>query len=201
MKCEAQVPSPMNELTELLDQARIGVESAESAVHREFVDKLVCLASRRINDRFRAKIAPEEVVQSVFASFFRRHRAGEFDIANWNDLWALLVTITVRKCVNKVEGFMSSKRNVDREIDQRQEFDRGSSIFGPSKEPAAEDVAIFNETLDHLFDQLPETLQEIVCLRLQGMSNLEISEKIGRSERTVYRALNRVRQIFQELDS
>lgn len=191
--------SQMDEISLILDNAQLGNANAESQLHQQFVARLVRLASSRINTRFRGKIEPEEVVQSVFVSFFRRHKKGEFVLEDWNDLWALLVKITVRKCAKKVNGFMSAKRDIGREVSGKADRNRDSSINAVSPEPSAQEIAVFNETLDQLLDQLPELLQSIVLLRLEGLSNIEISEKINRSERTVYRSLNEVRQIF--LDS
>ena len=195
---EEDETSHLSEISMILNNAQLGDASAESTVHEKFVARLVRLASSRINMRFRAKIEPEEIVQSVFVSFFRRHKKGEFILEDWNDLWALLVKITVRKCAKKVNGFMSAKRDISREVSGKADRNRDSSINAVSLEPSAQEVAVFNETLDQLLDQLPELLQTIVLLRLEGLSNIEISEKINRSERTAYCSLNEVRQIFMD---
>lgn len=187
-----------DELVAILESIRSGEGEAATELHKRFVDRLVRLASTRINRRFRSKIEPEEVVQSVFASFFRRHEQGEFSFDRWNDLWALLVRITICKCTNRVNGFMTSKRNVRREIAGKAHNSSDSSIHAVSVEPTVEEIAIFNETLDQLFDRIPENLQQVVLLRLEGLSNLEISEKIGRTERTVYRWLINVRECLDD---
>jgi RNA polymerase sigma-70 factor (ECF subfamily) len=199
MAAESQT-SHLDELSVVLKNAKLGDATAESRLHQTFVSRLVRLASNRINSRFRAKIEPEEIVQSVFVSFFRRHSKGEFHFEDWNDLWALLVKITVRKCANKVEGFLAAKRNINREVQGKVSYSKDSSINALSNEPTAQEVVIFNEMLDQLLDCLSDLQQSVVVLRLQGYSNLEISEKIGRSERTVYRTLQQVREVFSDLD-
>lgn len=189
--------SHLDELSVILNNVKLGDATAESNVHQKFVGRLVSLAGKRINARFKAKIEAEEIVQSVFFSFFRRNRRDEFVFDDWNDVWALLVKITVRKCANRVEGFLSAKRDVNREA---REVDGNTPVRTLTVEPTAEEIAVFNESLDNLFDELGELQKEVIVLRLQGYSNLEISEKIGRSERTVYRTLNQVRDIFVKLD-
>ena len=184
----------------VLGNARDGDSFAQCQIYSEFVDQLVAIAGKRINERFRSKIAPEEIVQSVFASFFRRNEMGEFCFEDWNDLWALLVKITVRKSINRVKSFKAAKRDVRREYSPGSDSP-ASSFFGSATQPSPQDIAIFNECLDQLFDDLPEKLQQIVCLRLQGMSNFEICENLGCSERTVYRSLNRIREIFEKHDN
>ncbi|MEM7456331.1 MAG: ECF-type sigma factor [Planctomycetota bacterium] len=189
--------SHLEDLSVILNNAKLGDATAESNLHRKFVGRLVALAGKRINARFKAKIEPEEIVQSVFFSFFRRNQKDEFVFEDWNDVWALLVKITVRKCTNRVEGFLAAKRDVSREV---LEVDGNTPVGSLTVEPTAEEIAVFNESLDNLFDLLSELQKEVVVFRLQGYSNLEISEKIGRSERTVYRTLNQVREIFMQLD-
>ena len=143
---ESEDSSP--ELQAILQNIRSGSGEAASELHKIFVDRLVRLASTRINRRFRAKIEPEEVVQSVFASFFRRHDQGEFSFDGWNDLWALLVRITICKCTNRISGFMTAKRNIRRELQGRADSANDSSLYAVSFEPTAEETVIFNETLD-----------------------------------------------------
>lgn len=188
-------------VSEVLSEAKMGDSVAENTIHREFVDRLVNLASKRINDRFQSKIAPEEIVQSVFASFFRRHRGGEFELEDWNDLWALLVKITLCKSINKIKEFQAEKRDVNRELQQPGDDLVMTSFLAKDTSPNPQEIAIFNESLDQLFDKLSDSQREIVCMRLRGLSNLEISENLGCSERTVYRALNRTKEIFVDQEN
>ncbi len=190
----SEAPEPNQpDVTSILDQIQQGDSLAETELHKKFVGRLVRLASKRINSRFRAKVEPEEVVQSVFATFFRRNREGEFEFDDWNELWSLLVRITICKCVNKIERFTAAKRNVELEYNYQAKPNSNSSTPPFFTEPTAEEVAIFNETLDQLLDHLPEPQQTIVGLRLQGLSNLEISQRVQRSERTVYRFLEQIK--------
>ena len=187
-------------LSAILTDARQGVGCAAAQIHQEFVDSLVRLASRRINNRFRSKISPEEIVQSVFASFFRRNNNEDYILDDWDDLWALLVKITLNKCVNQVARFDAAKRDVRRELTGHGTTD-SHSFFGCGCQPTAQDIAIFNESLDELLDRIPQSSKEIVNLRLKGMSNFEISESLGCSERTVYRALKKIRKVFNDLEN
>ena len=192
--------SYLQQLSAILNNAQQGDSIAEATVHREFVDKLVRVASKKISSRFKAKIAPEEVVQSVFASFFHRHRNHEFQFDSWNDLWALLLRITVCKCSDRIAEFRTLKRDVVREVADRGEDGLEPTTLLRSNGPTAEEIAIFEDVLDQLFDRLNEKQQRVVSMRLQGMSNLEISEMIGRTERSVYRIHKQIQKIFSELD-
>ena len=189
----------LQELSAILNNAQQGDSLAEATIHREFVDKLVRVASNRISARFRAKIAPEEIVQSVFASFFHRHRNQEFQFENWNELWGLMLKITVCKCADRIAEFRTLKRDVNREV-ASQSSGSEPAVFTSSTGPSAEEIAIFEDSLDQLFNRLNEQQQQVISLRLQGMSNLEISQLIGRTERSVYRILNQIKSIFSTID-
>ena len=58
---------------------------------------------------------------------------------------------------------------------------------------------MFEELLAELFGPLMSTQREIVRLRMEGFTNTEIAEKLGRTERTVYRALEQLRESVEIL--
>ncbi|HEX5446174.1 MAG TPA: helix-turn-helix domain-containing protein [Pirellulales bacterium] len=60
--------------------------------------------------------------------------------------------------------------------------------------PTPEEALVVAETVESLLTGFDEQEQEIVGLRLQAYSEREISEQVGRSERTVRRVLERLRR-------
>jgi DNA-directed RNA polymerase specialized sigma24 family protein len=58
---------------------------------------------------------------------------------------------------------------------------------------------ILAETVEQLMDGLKDRDRQIVSLCLQGYSTPEISERVGRTERTVQRKLEHVRKHLTEL--
>jgi RNA polymerase sigma-70 factor (ECF subfamily) len=53
------------------------------------------------------------------------------------------------------------------------------------REPTPVEAAVLNETVEHLFGGLDEEERPILELSLQGYTTREISERLGRAERTV----------------
>ncbi len=51
----------------------------------------------------------------MFKSFCLRQQRGEFDLASRDELWRLLVTITIRKARNAAKAQRRDKRDVARE--------------------------------------------------------------------------------------
>jgi hypothetical protein len=56
---------------------------------------------------------------------------------------------------------------------------------------------VLAETLEHLLRKLDDCGRQIVSLRLQGFTTPEISAQVGRTERTVQRVLDQVKQWLQ----
>ena len=93
---------------------------------------------------------------------------------------------------------LAEKRNVNRELVLDPEV--GAELdFGIADEPTPDQVAIFNETLTTLMEPMSESQRTIVHMRLKNYTYAEIGEKLGRTERTVYRTLGEIRERMNEI--
>jgi RNA polymerase sigma-70 factor (ECF subfamily) len=191
-------PSPANlsDAPDLLDP-----QLAEEIFCR-FTHRLVALARSRLDQRLTAKVDAEDVVQSVYKSFFWRCQDGQFDLASWNSLWGLLVRITVRKCLKQQDLYLAGRRHVGREVPPPAETSgTGGAWDGYAREPDPAQAAALVETVEQLMDGLDPQQQEMFSLRLQGYTVPEISQQTARSERTVERLLERIRHRIQRLEA
>src|SRR5437660_1853163 len=100
----------------LIEKLRKRDPEATEQIFQRFAQRLVALARTRLARLPPQKEDPEDVVQSVFRSFFHRHAEGRLDLRNWDSLWALLTLITLRKCGHRVEYFLAECRDVHREV-------------------------------------------------------------------------------------
>ena len=66
-------------------------------------------------------------------------------------------------------------------------------------EPSPEEATALEETMKALAAQLDERERVVLEMSLQGHSVEEISEKIGRTTRTVYRTLDKIRELLEEM--
>lgn len=165
-----------------------GESLAEYSLYGRYVRRLVALADSRLQAKLSSKLDPEDVVQSVFRSFFIGNSANKFSCTDWEGLWALLARITVRKCTRRAVRLATAKRDCNREESAaRIEWQLVSSY--PTPEQAAEVTELIKQVLSSL--DPPD--QEILLLKLARYTNEEISERVGRSERTVYRKLLKIR--------
>jgi RNA polymerase sigma-70 factor (ECF subfamily) len=186
----------------LMDRLRRGDDDAASEIFNRFARRLIGLARSRLNERLRQKMDPEDVMQSVFKSFFRVQADGKLDLANWDSLWALLTVITLRKCGHRVEYYRAACRRVDREVTPRPSSDESTASFQAiARDPSPSDAAMLAETVEQVLRELEPREQEIVSLSLQGYGVAEIGQQVGRTERTVHRVLKRVRERLEKMQA
>src|SRR5437764_10887242 len=100
----------------LAGRLRAGDPAATAHVFDRFARRLIGLAGSRLGRLLRPKAEPEDVVQSVFRSFFARQQQGQFDLRGWDGLWDVLVVITLRKCCDRADYFQAARRDVRREV-------------------------------------------------------------------------------------
>ncbi|QDT27872.1 RNA polymerase sigma factor [Gimesia panareensis] len=179
-----------------------GDEQAADEIFKRFTGRLLLLARSRLNARLQQKVDPEDILQSVYQSFFRRNQSDDFDLESWDGLWALLVTITVRKCAKQARYFRGKKRDISREdaIDLPTTENQATGGWElVSREPTSEQAVLLTEIVDHLMRPFDEQGQTMISMRLQGFREREISQEVNRSERTVRRILSRARIELVEL--
>jgi len=174
----------------LMARLRRGDGDAATEVVRRYAQRLVALARGRLDRVIRTKVDPEDVMQSVYASFFRRQAEGDFELDDWDGLWALLAVITLRKCGHRAEYFHAAMRDVRRESE-------GAEL--PAADPTPSHAAMLTETVEALMRDLDGRERDMLALSLQGHDTAAISAEVGRTERTVQRVLKKVRERLEAM--
>jgi RNA polymerase sigma-70 factor (ECF subfamily) len=178
---------------EVMARLRAGDEAAATEVFARFARRLIALARLHLDDRLRQKVDPEDVLQSVFKSFFLRQDRGEFDLGGWDSLWALLSLLTIRKCGRQADHFQALCRDVRREAIPQVSEEPGTGWQALARDPTPAEAAILAETVEQLLRGLKEREREIASLALQGYTAAEISARLNRPKRTVYNLLERIK--------
>lgn len=180
---------------DLMSRLRAGDSRAATELFDRFSQRLIALARSRLDRLIRRKEDPEDVLQSVFKSFFLRQEQGRWELLDsWDSLWGLLTVITLRKCGHRIEFFQAAKRDVTREVGEAPADASWVAWQAVASDPTPSEAAILAETVDQLLAGMEERDRPVLLLSLQGYSPAEISGRIGRTERTVYRVLERVRK-------
>ena len=74
-----------------------GDPQAAELLFARYAARLTQVAEQNLSRKVAAREGGEDVVQSVFRTFFRRSAEGQFQIDTSAQLWRLLVKITVQK--------------------------------------------------------------------------------------------------------
>jgi RNA polymerase sigma-70 factor (ECF subfamily) len=167
-------------------------ERAARELYDRYVDRLIGLARRRISQRLASRVDPEDIVQSVFRTFFGRLKAGQFHINDQDDLCKLLMRITVHKTLRQIAFHKAGKRDPSHETGQEDEAqERLLELL--DRDPSPEAEVAFLDQLEHFMNGLGTQERQILELRLQGYSNEEIAEKLDIYDRKIRRVVERIR--------
>ena len=188
------------EFQALMDRLRYGEPDAAQQIFQHFGQRLIALARSRLHGRVRQQVDPEDVMQSVFKSFFRRQADEPFDLKNWDSLWALLTVLTLRKCGFRTRYMRAQCRDLQREVAiPSSPEDSQASWEAIAREPTPSEAAMLNETVEKLLRSLGERDRRIVELSLQGYTVAEVAGQVSCAERTVQRLLARIKQRLELL--
>ncbi len=184
---------------DLLCRLRGGDQDAAVEIVDRYTRRLVGLAQNHLHSRIRTKEDPQDVVQSVFKSFFHRCALGQFQLGSPDDLWALLVSLTLHKCGHRAEFYAAAKRDIYRETPGRKLPAESSSLEWESlaREPSPVEAAMLADMIEFLFRSLEPHQQEIVRLSLEGEGTEPIATRTGMTRKTVQRVLKGVRERLQ----
>ncbi|MCA8997147.1 MAG: sigma-70 family RNA polymerase sigma factor [Planctomycetaceae bacterium] len=176
--------------------ARVAGGDGEAArlLHEAYVSRLVGLARSRLSERLQQRVDPEDVVQSVFRSFFMRARDGQFTIGRGGEMWKLLAAITHTKVLKTVEYHTQQKRDPSRE----RPIQSRDAELRLTQEPTEFEAIMLAEEVHEFMTGLDARRRMVFECRLKGMSIPKIAQQTGRSERTIRRYLNELQQSLQE---
>jgi DNA-directed RNA polymerase specialized sigma24 family protein len=180
-------------VTRFFGQLRAGDPAAAEALWERFFPRLVALARKTLAGRPQRVADADDAVQSAFASFCLRVRAGEFEVRDRNDLWNLLGVITANKARTQARREAAEKRGGGRVVGE-------AALAGPDGSPLPLDeagaslpTAEFDLHCEDLLNRLEPELRDFAVLRLLGYRNAEIARVHDCTERKVERKLNLIR--------
>jgi RNA polymerase sigma factor (sigma-70 family) len=175
----------------LVERWRRGDADAAAELFARYSDRLTRVAEDHLSRRVAAREGGDDIVQSVFRTFFRRCAEGQFRIDGANALWRLLVKITLLKARAKQRRHLAARRDV------RAETPGGGEEWlaeVAEREPGPVEAAVLVDEIESLLHGLPPEFGQILELSLQDHSRTEAAQLLGVSRQTVYRALNLLQQ-------
>lgn len=186
-----------DESLQLVERWRDGDETAAQEIYNRYVARLIALAGSRLSPTLARRVEAEDVVQSVYKSFFARTSDDRLVVGLSGQLWGLLAAITINKVRAKARFHAADKRNVDAEAS----INSSVSCFGMqptelARDPSAEEATMLAEQYELVSSKLNEKQRQVFQLYLENHSVDEIANEIRRSARTVRRELEQVRRLL-----
>ncbi len=191
--------SDPDDVSHWIDLVKYGDSAAANRIWRHYFDRLVRSVRQRLKGQNRAVSDEEDIVLSVFDSFYAAAVAGRFpDLADRDDLWRLLLRMSARKVIDKRRHDRRLRRGGDVEI-QRLRGDDETVIEAIGNEPSPEMVLMMQESVEAFFSHLGVgQLQALAVAKLEGYSNAELAQRFECSERTIERRLHLIREKCQQ---
>jgi RNA polymerase sigma factor (sigma-70 family) len=182
-----------------IDEVKAGDSIAAHQIWQHYYQRLVRSVRQNLRGQHRGMADEEDIVISVFESFYRAAEDGRFpDLSGRDDLWRLLLKMSARKIVDKRRHDRRQRRGsgqVVRSLDR----DNQAILQVIGDQPTPEMVLMMAESVDQLMTHLGDgQLQEIAVGKLEGYSNAELAERMKCSERTIERRLHLIRQKCQQ---
>lgn len=173
----------------LLSRYRRGDGDAATELYLRYAERLRRLAKSKASDQLQREVDAEDMIQSVFRTFFRRAADGQYDIPEGDELWRLLLVIGLNKIRSLAVYHRAEKRDMQKTI-------VGDGVHAALVERDDADnaaLSILKMTIDELLTMMPAEYRDIVDLRIAGYGVSEIAERSGRAKRSVERILQEFR--------
>jgi RNA polymerase sigma factor (sigma-70 family) len=184
-----------------IELARTGDQAAQQGLWDRFFPDLLRLAHMRLRGQSRRLGDEEDVVLSVFDSFFRANAAQSFpELRGRGDLWRLLSRMTHRKVIDWLRHAQRQKRQVLGESALGKPAQAGLpalDAWPAAASPPPLEVIVAEEVRRRL-DQLSPEMRQVAVAKLEGYTNQEIAGRQACSVATIERRLEMIREIWSQ---
>jgi DNA-directed RNA polymerase specialized sigma24 family protein len=193
--------SPEGSITHWIRELRSGNSAATEVLWHRYFPQLVQIARDKLQGAHCRKADEEDVALSAMNCFYRAVQAGRYpDLAGRNDLWRLLLQITSHRAINLRRSENRLRRGGGRgRYNAIRNLDDSASCWSITEHLSddtsiPEFAAIMADECQRLLEQLHDAeLRAIAVAKMEGYSNAEIAAQLNRSERTIERRLNLIR--------
>ena len=182
---------PMSDKS-LLRGVNAGTASGAEKLDHEYRPKLHALADRAMDNRLRRREDPEDIVQSVLRTVFRRTAQGQLHFEHTSELWSLLATVTRHKIIKHAEY-----QNAQKRTPKAEERDRDDALL--DREPTPDERAVAKDLIAKLLEGLDQSYSNIALLLEEGQPERAIAAQLGCTRSAVTTKIGRLRKRLQKL--
>ncbi len=187
--------SDSSHVSRWIEEVKVGDSAAASRIWHHYFDRLIRSVRHQLLGANRAVSDEEDIVLSVFDSFYAAAAQGRFpDLTDRDDLWRLLLRMSARKVIDKRRHDRRQRRGGDAAIHSLDQ-DQEAIIEVIGDEPSPDMVLMMRESVEHLLCEIGVgSLRDLAVAKLEGYSNAELARRFECSERTIERRLHLIRE-------
>lgn len=175
----------------LLRRFRHGNQDAATQLYVRYAQRLRALAQAQCSAELARRVDVDDIVQSVFGSFFRRASQGCYEVPAGEELWKLLLVIALHKIRDQGSFHRAQRRDVRRTA--------GGEALDQTVPDGQAECAFLEAVVHEALEKLPTLTRRVVELRMEGYEVAEIARAADRSKRTVERVLQEARSTLGAL--
>jgi RNA polymerase sigma-70 factor, ECF subfamily len=147
-------------------------DSLAERLDHMFRERLCRLVEREMNARYRCREDAEDVVQSVFRTFFCQAASGKFEFHHQGALWNLLRKLARHKILKHIRYQQAQSRDPRHECPLLEDC--------PAEGPTDVQACMLGDALEVVLSGLEPPEPELFALQLHGYSIGEICELVLR---------------------
>ena len=179
----------------LLRRFQGGQRDASTELYLRYAERLHALVSAQCSKDLARRVDAEEIVQSVFRTFFRRAAIGHYSVPAGEEVWKLLLVIALNKVRATGSYHRAAKRNMRKTVGG-EAFEHAMESEQYRDEGA---LTVLRMVIEDLLVGMTAANRRIIELRIEGYEVAEITERVQRSKRTVERVLQGFRNRLETL--
>jgi len=177
----------------LVRRLRAGSETAADRLYTRYVTRLRALARAKLTAELAGRVDPDDIVQSVFRRFFQAARGDAYNAPGGEDLWNLLLVITL----NRVRSEKTFQRAAKRDIRRTAQGKKGDDPLAAIADRDDSAVAALRLYVGETLEKLGADHRRAVEMRMEGHEVAEIARALGRSKRSGERLLQEAREVLR----
>ena len=159
----------------LLDKLCQGDSEAAEQVFKVYEPYLRKIVRRQLPDRLRAKFDSLDIVQSVWLDVLEGFRDAGWRFRDADQLRAFLVKATRNRFIDR---YRQHRRALEREIPL-------SGVQRPSTQPRPSEIVRANDLWERLLALCPPEHHDLLRLKRDGLSAVDIAARVGLHEDSV----------------
>jgi len=202
-------PAKLHEssLAELLQRLKNGDDSAATLILDRYEAQVRLVVRRCLPRVLRSRFDSQDIMQSVWRSFFQRLRGEVVEddhavsqpapgdpslvVGDSSQLFAFLSRMAKNKVIDQYRRETTQKADIHRQCTISDE--NGHEMDPPSSAESPEELVTAADELSHWRSLVPQNRRVLLDMKAYGLSSKEIGDQLGISERTVQRVLEDLR--------